>query len=75
MAQTEPDTFATRIHEGKEETSVKGFIGDIEDMTEENSGSRRVLYTGKTLQLVLMALRPGEEICEEVHNDRDQRAF
>jgi len=51
---------------------VKGFVGDIEDLTEENSDFRRVLYTGKQLQLVLMALRPGEEIGEEVHEDRDQ---
>jgi mannose-6-phosphate isomerase-like protein (cupin superfamily) len=51
---------------------MKGFIDDIEDRTEENSDFRRVLYTGKQLQLVLMALRPGEEIGEEIHRDRDQ---
>ncbi|GIK99308.1 MAG: cupin [Alphaproteobacteria bacterium] len=51
---------------------MKGFIGDIEDLTEENSDFRRVLYTGKNLQLVLMSLEPGEEIGEEVHEDRDQ---
>ena len=31
-----------------------------------------MLYTGHNLQLVLMAIRPGEEIGEEVHDDRDQ---
>jgi mannose-6-phosphate isomerase-like protein (cupin superfamily) len=46
---------------------VKGFIDDIEDLTEDNSDFRRVLYTGKHLQLVLMSLKPGEEIGEEVH--------
>jgi mannose-6-phosphate isomerase-like protein (cupin superfamily) len=51
---------------------MKGFIDDIEDRTESNSDFRRVLYTGRQLQLVLMALRPGEEIGEEVHPDRDQ---
>jgi mannose-6-phosphate isomerase-like protein (cupin superfamily) len=51
---------------------MKGFIDDIEKRTEENTDFRRVLYTGKHLQLVLMALRPGEEIGEEVHDDRDQ---
>ena len=51
---------------------MKGFIADIEDLTEENTDFRRVLYTGKKLQLVLMALQPGEEIGEEVHEDRDQ---
>ena len=51
---------------------MKGFVDDIEDRTEKNSDFRRVLYTGKQMQLVLMALRPGEEIGEEIHPDRDQ---
>lgn len=51
---------------------MKGFIGNIEDRTEENRDYRRVLYTGRNIQLVLMALRPGEEIGEEIHTDRDQ---
>ena len=50
----------------------KGFVDDIEELTEENSDFRRVLYTGKNLQLVLMAIQPGEEIGEETHADRDQ---
>lgn len=51
---------------------MKGFIQDIEALTEGNADFRRVLYTGAHLQLVLMALRPGEAIGEEVHPDRDQ---
>ena len=51
---------------------MKGFVDDIEHRTKENSDFRRVLYTGKHLQLVLMSLQPGEEIGEEVHEDRDQ---
>lgn len=51
---------------------MKGFVGDIEDLTGENRDFRRVLYTGKHLQLVLMALKPGEEIGEETHADHDQ---
>lgn len=51
---------------------MKGFVADIEELTEENSDFRRVLYTGKKLQLVLMAIKPGGEIGEEVHEDRDQ---
>lgn len=51
---------------------MKGFVKDIEDLTEENSDFRHVLYTGKNMQLVLMALEPGEEIGEEVHDDGDQ---
>lgn len=52
--------------------SMKGFVADIEQLTEENSDLRRVLYTGKNIQLVLMAVQPGEDIGEETHEDRDQ---
>jgi mannose-6-phosphate isomerase-like protein (cupin superfamily) len=51
---------------------MKGFVDNIEKLTEGNSDFRRVLYTGKNLQLVLMAIEPGEEIGEEIHEDRDQ---
>ena len=51
---------------------MKGFADDIEKLTEDNGDFRRVLYTGHNLQLVLMAIPPGEEIGEEVHDDRDQ---
>ena len=51
---------------------MKGFVDDIEKLAEGNADFRRVLYTGKNLQLVLMSLGPGEEIGEEVHEDRDQ---
>ena len=47
------------------------FMGDIEKLTTENTNYRKVLYTGK-LQLVLMNLKPSEEIGMEVHDDRDQ---
>ena len=50
----------------------KGFVGNIEEMTTTNTDYRRVLYTGKFSQLVLMNLKPGEEIGEEVHDDVDQ---
>jgi mannose-6-phosphate isomerase-like protein (cupin superfamily) len=50
----------------------RGYCGDIEKATVENEDFRRVLYTGKHLQLVLMTLQPGDEIGEEVHPDRDQ---
>ncbi len=51
---------------------MKGYVDNIERVTVGNDDFRRVLYTGKNLQLVLMTLRPGEEIGEEVHEDRDQ---
>jgi len=52
--------------------AMQGFIGDIEELSEKNSDFRRVLYTGKKLQLVVMTLKPGEEIGEEAHDDGDQ---
>ena len=51
---------------------MNGFVDNIEELTEGNKDFRRVLYTGKHMQLVLMSLRKGEEIGEEVHEDRDQ---
>jgi mannose-6-phosphate isomerase-like protein (cupin superfamily) len=51
---------------------MKGFVEDIEELAEQNDDFRQVLYTGKHLQLVLMSLKPGEEIGDEVHTDRDQ---
>ena len=51
---------------------MKGFIDDIEELTEDNEDFRHVLYTGQKLQLVLMTLQPGEEIGEEVHAGTDQ---
>lgn len=50
----------------------KGFETDIERETLDNDNFRKVLYTGENLQLVLMTLKPGEEIGQEVHNENDQ---
>jgi mannose-6-phosphate isomerase-like protein (cupin superfamily) len=46
---------------------MKGFVQDIEGLAVANADFRRVLYTAKHCQLVLMALKPGEEIGAEVH--------
>ncbi|MGE0178870.1 MAG: cupin domain-containing protein [Sphingomonas sp.] len=51
---------------------MRGYCDDIEKVTLANVDFRRVLYTGKNLQLVLMTLPPGCDIGEEVHPDRDQ---
>ena len=51
---------------------MKGYCDDIERATLANEDFRRVLYTGRNLQLVLMTLPPGCDIGEEVHEDRDQ---
>ncbi len=50
----------------------EGYKGKIEDLTKENSDFRQVLYTAGHSQLVLMSLKPGEEIGMEVHEDGDQ---
>ena len=46
---------------------MKGYISNIEKDTVENNNFRKVIYTGKNSQLVVMSLKPGEEIGEEVH--------
>jgi len=51
---------------------MKGFNANIEKETLENTNFRKVLYTGKNSQLVLMSLKPNEEIGMEVHPDNDQ---
>ena len=51
---------------------MKGYHDDIEQQTVGNDDFRRVLYTGKNLQLVLTSLPPGCDIGAEVHEDRDQ---
>ncbi len=51
---------------------MKGFNANIEEDTIANTNFRKVLYTGKHCQLVLMSLKPNEEIGMEVHTDNDQ---
>ena len=51
---------------------MKGFRDNIEKSTTENGNFRKVLYTGKSCQLVLMSLKPKEEIGLETHPDNDQ---
>jgi mannose-6-phosphate isomerase-like protein (cupin superfamily) len=51
---------------------MKGCTVSLERETKKNVDFRRVLYTGKHSQLVLMSLKPMEEIGEETHEDVDQ---
>ena len=51
---------------------MKGFTSNIEKETLANDNFRKVLYTGKHSQLVLMSLGPKEEIGMEIHSDNDQ---
>lgn len=50
----------------------KGYFANIEELTVNNKNFRQVLYTGEHSQLVLMNLKPNEEIGLEVHEDTDQ---
>ncbi|MEK7212610.1 MAG: cupin domain-containing protein [Patescibacteria group bacterium] len=47
---------------------MKGYVGNIEEASEKNSNFRQVIYTAKNSQLVVMSLKPGEDIGEEIHN-------
>ncbi len=51
---------------------MKGFYANVEKDTLENDNFRKVLYSGKHCQLVLMSLLPSEDIGEEVHPENDQ---
>jgi mannose-6-phosphate isomerase-like protein (cupin superfamily) len=51
---------------------MTGYFGQIEKDTEKNTYFRKVLYTGKHLQLVVMSLKGGEEIGNEIHETVDQ---
>jgi len=50
----------------------KGFKQNIEQKTIENTDFRNVQYTGAYMQLVLMSLKPGEDIGSEIHAENDQ---
>jgi len=51
---------------------MTGYVDNIEDRTLENNSFRKVLFTGNHMQLVVMSLKPGEDIGVEVHSDVDQ---
>lgn len=51
---------------------MHGLVTDIESDTEDNTDFRRAIYTAHNLQLVLMALQPGEDIGAEIHKTHDQ---
>jgi mannose-6-phosphate isomerase-like protein (cupin superfamily) len=51
---------------------MKGYKANIEELVSQNTNFRKVLYTTKHTQLVLMTLKPGEEIGVETHTENDQ---
>jgi len=51
---------------------LKGFTGNIDEMTLANSDFRKVLYTAPRSQIVLMSLKPNQAIGSEIHEENDQ---
>ena len=51
---------------------MTGYVGNIEEKAVANSNFREVVFTGTYCQLVVMCLKPGEEIGSEVHKSVDQ---
>jgi len=64
--------YSKKKKKQKQFMKAVGFIANIEELTNANEDFRRVVYTGKHSQLVLMKLLPGEDIGMEVHEDVDQ---
>ena len=62
------DEKKTGVHKGMK----RGFVADIEEETKKNRDFRRVLYTGEHCQIVVMRLKPMEDIGMETHDDIDQ---
>jgi mannose-6-phosphate isomerase-like protein (cupin superfamily) len=48
------------------------WAADIEELTEDNTNFRKVIWTGAHSELTLMSIEPGDEIGLEVHPDHDQ---
>ncbi|MDO8513213.1 MAG: cupin domain-containing protein [bacterium] len=51
---------------------MNGFVGNIEELSESNDNFRKVIFTAPNSQLVVMSLKPSENIGMEVHPDNDQ---
>lgn len=67
------DTELEDIQFAEDKTNAfTGYIGPIEKQTKDNTDYRQALFTGKHAQLVLMNIKAGKEIGEEIHNDTDQ---
>jgi mannose-6-phosphate isomerase-like protein (cupin superfamily) len=64
VAQANPRSC---VQSRRKEDDMQGFVQDIENLAIQNSEFRRVLYTARNCQLVVMALKPNEEIGAEVH--------
>src|SRR3972149_5705110 len=65
-----PLRFLTKQYYGG--NTMTGYVGSIEKAALKNKNFRKVLFTGRRSQLVVMSLQPREEIGEEVHKNVDQ---
>ncbi len=61
-----------KSEQDKKASDAKGHSVNIEKDTISNKNFRKVIYTGKKMQLVLMSLKPDEDIGDEVHDNVDQ---
>jgi mannose-6-phosphate isomerase-like protein (cupin superfamily) len=61
-----------QINDEVNESKSKGFNTNIENDTIKNNNFRKVLFTANNMQLVLMSLKPNEDIGEEIHEKVDQ---
>lgn len=68
----EPYIIWSKSKRKEESVTMAGYVGPIEKQTLANDYFRQVLFTGKHAQLVVMSLKPGEEIGNEVHKNVDQ---
>jgi mannose-6-phosphate isomerase-like protein (cupin superfamily) len=59
------------VEKGRDDMALI-WVGNIEDLTEDNSTFRTVLWTGAHSELTVMSIAPGEEIGVEVHPNTDQ---
>ena len=67
MVGSDQTTTETKQQLNEERFTMKGYVQDLESLALKNNDFRRVLYTAENCQLVLMALKPKEEIGAEVH--------
>ena len=65
-------SFKEYLKEIEEKSNESGLVINIEKDTNDNENFRKVIFTGEHLQLVLMSLKPNEDIGEETHESVDQ---
>jgi mannose-6-phosphate isomerase-like protein (cupin superfamily) len=67
-----PGAAINNLLPSQKDHAMTGYTGHIKTLSATNSALRQVVYTGHHLQLVLMALKPGEEMGAQTHATHDQ---